>query len=235
VRARLLFVPIFADFEAVPFTEQTAGWAEVASFDGPGAGSRRDEPAGPVEDVAAAGRARLDELGWADCVLVCDSHAQAAAIELALTDSRVRGICISHAAARYSSEGDRPSLSPGVHAAAGQLVESDMRSFGRALTQLTQGAMDEYWVDRFLENVPRQTVRVGLGQLQGRELVSRLSGSSLEILLGLHEDCLMWTREGFDDAVAAVPEAATMECPEVPLIDPPFQAAIRELSARVFG
>jgi hypothetical protein len=231
----VLFVPIFAAFEAGPFTEQNAGWSRVESFDGPGAGSRRDEPAGGVEHMAAAASARLDELGWESCAVVCDSHAQAAAIELALTDDRVRGVGISHAAARYSIDGDRAALSPGVHAAAGQLLDSDLRSFARALTQLTQGAIDEHWADRLVEEVPRETMRTGLGQLVGRELVSRLAGWEGELLLGLHDGCLMWTREGFDDAASAVPDARTVECDTVPLAHPRFADAIRELCARVFG
>ena len=235
VRAPILFVPIFAAFEAIPFTEQAAGWADVESFDGPGAGSRRAEPVGGIEDMARAGADRLDELGWERCVLACDSHAQAAAVELALADPRVAGISISHAAARYSTAGDRPALSAGVHAAAAQLLESDLRSFGHALTQLTQGTIDEHWVERFLENVPRGVARARTGQLDGRELATRLGEWGGQALFGLHAGCLMWTREGFEDAVAAVPGAATMECDQVPLADPRFIEAIRELCERVFG
>jgi hypothetical protein len=235
MRARLLFVPIFAAFEAVPFAEANAAWADVQSFDTPGAASRRDEPAGSVEDAARAGSGRLDELRWESCVVVCDSHAQAAGIELALADPRVKGICISHAAARYSTGGDRAAINPGVHAAAGQLLDTDLRSFARALTQLTQGAIDEEWADRFVEEVPRETVREGIGQLVGQELASRLGGWDGQALLGLHEGCLMWTREGFEDAVAAVPGAATVECGEVPLNDQRFRDAARALCERVAG
>ena len=235
VRPRILFVPIFAAFEAIPFTEQASDWADVESFDGPGSGSRREAPAGGIEDVARAAAERLDELGWDRCVLVCDSHAQAAAVELALTDPRVAGICISHAASRYTTDGDRPTLNAAVHAAAGQLLESDMRSFGHALTQLTQGIIDEPWVERFLEEVPRKTAAERTGQLDGRELASRLANWKGEVLFGLHHGCLLWTREGFDDAVAAVPRAATIECDEVPLSDERFIDEVRELCGRVFG
>jgi hypothetical protein len=235
MRARILFVPIFADFEARSFREQVRDWADVESFDSPGAGTRRGEPPGGIEDVAAAASERLDELGWPSCVLICDSHAQAAAIELALSDPRVAGICVSHAAVRYSTEGERPALIEAVHAAAAQLLVSDLRSFGHALTQLTQGKIDEDWVDGFIAAVPRATARARTGQLDGRELVARLHGSELEVLLGMHRGCLMWTPEGFEDAVALVPHAATVVCDEVPYGDPNFLAATRELCARVFG
>jgi hypothetical protein len=83
--------------------------------------------------------------------------------------------------------------------------------------------------------VPRETARARIAQLDGRELVSRLGGSDAEVLLGLHDGCMMWTREGFDDAAAAVPHAATLSCGQVPLSDPRFIEAVRELCGRVFG
>ena len=235
MRPRVLYVPIFAAFEARAYREQTGGWADVESFDGPGAGSRRGDPPGDLEDVARAGSERLDELGWDRAVVVCDSHAQAAAVELTLSDPRVAGICISHAAARYSSDGERPALSPAVHAAAAQLLDTDLRSFGHALTQLTQGRIDEEWVDAFIAQVPRHTARLRTGQLDGRELASRLRGAEAEILLGAHSGCLMWTQEGFAEAVAALPHAATAECDAVPTSHPRFHAAVRELCGRVFS
>jgi hypothetical protein len=235
MRARILFVPIFAAFEARPFAQQAAEWAEVESFDSPGTGARRDEEPGSVEDVAAAGSERLDQLGWERAVVVCDSHAQGAGIELALRDPRVAGIGISHAAVRYSTEGERAPLNPAVYAAAAQLLDSDLRSFGRALTQLTQGKFDEEWVDDFLATVPRRTAQVRASQLDGHELVARLTGTELEVVLGCHVGCLMWSREGFDDAVAAVPGAVPVECESVPLSDEGFVVAMRELCASALG
>jgi hypothetical protein len=235
MRPRILFVPIFGAFEARPFRELAGDWADVESFDGPGAGTRRDEAPGGIEAMAAAASERLDELGWPSCVVVCDSHAQAVGIELALTDSRVAGICISHAAARYSTEGERSTLNSAVHAAAAQLLTSDLRSFAHALTQLTQGQIDEDWVDAFIADVPRATAAARTGRLDGRELVARLRDSEVEVVLGMHSGCLMWTPEGFEDAAALVPRAVTVVCDEVPNADPAFLAAARELCARVFG
>jgi hypothetical protein len=110
-----------------------------------------------------------------------------------------------------------------------------VRSFGRAITQLTQGALDEQWVDDFLASVPRDTAAARTGQLGGLELVSRLAEPDLEVLLGCHMSCMMWTREGFEDAVAAVPHARTVECDVVPLADEGFAAAVRELCADALG
>ena len=235
MRPRILFVPIFAGFEARPFAAGVGAWADVESFDGPGAGSRRDEAAGGIEAMAAAGADRIGELGWDRCVLVADSHAQASAIELALGDPRVVGICISHAAIGYTHDGERPALSPAVHGAAAQLLESDLRSFGHALMQLTQGRIDEQWVEAFLESVPRATAHARMAQLSGRPLAARLAGAELAILLAKHEGCLMWTPEGFADAAAAVPDAATVACDEVPIANEGFHEAVRSLCERVFG
>ncbi|HEX8648684.1 MAG TPA: hypothetical protein VF715_17445 [Thermoleophilaceae bacterium] len=236
MRQRLLYVPIFAAFEADQLREAVADWAEVESFDGPGAGSRAGEDPGGPEGMAAAGAAHLDALGWDRCVLVCDSHAQAGGIELALRDPRVAGIAISHASARYGPGGERPALNPSIYEAAGRFLATDYRSFARAITQLTQGALDDAWVDSFIEQVPRDTAEARTGGLpDGLELAIRLRGEELEILLAAHRGCMMWTPEAFEDAVAALPQARAVHFDEVPLSDPGYHAELRELCARVFG
>lgn len=236
MRPRLLYVPIFAAFEAAQLRAAIGGWADVESFDGPGAGARSGEDPGGPEDMAAAGAARLDELGWDRCVLVCDSHAQPSGIELAVRDPRVAAIAISHPAPRYSVKGERPALNAAVYATAGQMLATDYRSFGHALTQLTQGSIDEEWVARFIEQVPRATAYSRTAALrEAVDLVPRLAGEDIEILLAGHRDCLMWTPEGVEDAAAAVPHARVIQCDGVPLGDPAYHAALRELCARVFG
>lgn len=236
MRARLLYVPIFAAFEAGQLRQAIGGWADVESYDGPGAGSRVDEKPGGPEDMAAAGAARLDELGWDRCVLVCDSHAQPSGIELAVRDPRVAAIAISHPAPRYSVEGERPALNAAVYDTAEQMLAADYRSFGHALTQLTQGSIDAEWIDSFIEQVPRATAYRRTAALKETvDLVPRLAGEDVEILLAGHRDCLMWTPEGLEDAAAAVPDAQVMQCDTVPLGDPSYHAALRELCARVFG
>jgi hypothetical protein len=235
MRPRILYVPIFAAFEARQFAG-IAEWAEVESFDSPGTGRRRDDPPVGFEGMAAAGSERLDELGWDACVVVCDSHAQAAGTELAVRDPRVRGVAMGHAALRYDATGPEPTLNPAVHAAARQLLDTDYRSFGRALTQLTLGVLDDDWVDAFLAAVPPEATRTRLVELtNGVELASRLRGEDVKLVLARHVGCMMWTAEGFEEAAAALPEAATVDCDTVPMADPAFHDAARELCARVLG
>ena len=236
MRQRILYVPIFAAFEARQFAELVAEWADVESFDTPGTGARADEDPGGFEQVAGAGAQRLDELGWDSCVVVCDSGAQAPGSELAARDPRVRGVGLGHAALRYDQEGPQPTLSPGVNSATRQLLDTDYRSFGRALTQVTQGALDDEWVDTFLAEVPHAAARARITKLvNGTALASRLVGEDLELVLGRHVGCMLWTSEGFDEAAAALPEATTVDCENVPIADPAFHAALRELCGRVFG
>lgn len=228
-------MPIFGAFEADPLRELVGDWAELESFDGPGTGSRSDQPPAGFEEMARSGSERLDELGWDQCVVVCDTHAQAAGIELALRDSRVAGIAIGHATLRYAVHGDRATLNTAVHAAAAQLLETDYRSFGRAITQLTQGTLDDSWVDAYMENVPERTARFRLGQLAaGAETGSRLCGRDHDhVLLAGHRGCVMWTHESFAETAAALPQARAVVCDDVPLADPAFHRALRELCERV--
>lgn len=207
----------------------------MESFDTPGCGERRGEPPSGIEGIAAAGAERLDELGWDSCVAVCDSHSQGAGAELALRDPRVIGLGIGHAALRYDVDGPRPALSPGVHSGAAQLLETDYRAFVHAITQMTQGALGDEWVAPFLEQVPPEVARDGLSQLPDQELASRLTGVEIELLIARHLDCVLWVPERFDDVVEALPGATAIDCHDVPLADPAFHGALRELCARVFG
>ena len=236
MRARILYVPIFAAFEARQLAELLSDWADVESFDGPGTGPRRDEPPASIDETVEAGSQRLDELGWDRCVVVCDSHGQAPGALLALRDPRVKALAMGHAAMRYAVGGSAPTLNPGVHAAARQLLETDYRSFGRALTQLTQGTLDDAWVASFMEEVPAATARSRVFELaEGHEIASRLRDCDVELLLAGHRGCVMWTAEAFGEAVAALPAAASVECDDAPMADPAFHTALRSLCERVFG
>src|SRR5688572_20542197 len=99
-RPRLFYVPMAAAFE-VERVADGVDWADIASFDSPGAGAAQEAEPNGVQGVVDAGFARLEELGWDRYCVVGDSHGQAAAIEIALADpDRVSVIGISHAAAR---------------------------------------------------------------------------------------------------------------------------------------
>jgi hypothetical protein len=60
--------------------------------------------------------------------------------------------------------------------------------------------------------------------------MERLRG--LPTLLARHKGCLLFTDEGFEDAVAAFPEATAMTCAEKPGTSHEFAAALREFCAQ---
>jgi hypothetical protein len=48
------------------------------------------------------------------------------------------------------------------------------------------------------------------------------------MLLVEHKDCLMWTREGFEDTIAALPDAVRTSVERKPSADPAFAAILRD-------
>ena len=222
MKARVLYVPLFVAAEADRFAAIAGDWAEVASLDVP------DER--PVE----AAHARLDELGWDQCVLVVDGYAQGLGSEIAMHDAdRFRAVAVGHAALRFSTQPPRPALHPDVVAAATRLLESDYMAFWRAVTQITQGGMPDAWVERWAASVPEQRARAVFTGLidttaPAAEPLAEFDGP---LLLAQHADCVLWTDEGFEDAVAAFPDARVIRCREIPPFDPVFGDALRDLIA----
>jgi pimeloyl-ACP methyl ester carboxylesterase len=222
MRARVLYVPLFIGAESDRFASVVGDWAEVASFDV------------PAEGAAETAHARLDELGWGDCTLVADGFAQGLGIEIALNNpERFRAVAVGHAAPRFSTQRPRPALHPEVIAAATQLLETDYMAFWRAVTQLTQGGMPDAWVERWAASVPRERARaVFLGIAEAEPpACERLVDFDGTLLLAQHVDCVLWTAEGFEDAVAALPHARIVRCKEIPVFDAAFGETLRELTA----
>ena len=221
MKARVLYVPLFIAAESDRFAAIVGDWAEVASFDV------------PEENAAEAAYARLDELEWEHCTLVMDGFAQGIGTEIALHDlARFRAIAVGHAAPRFSTQPPRPTLHPDVISAATQLLENDYMAFWRAVTQLTQGGMPDAWVERWAASVPEERARamfLGIAETQP-PATERLAGFDGPLLLAQHADCVLWTPEGFEDALAAFPEARVIRCPDIPVFDPAFGDALRELA-----
>jgi pimeloyl-ACP methyl ester carboxylesterase len=221
MKARVLYVPIFLAAEAERFASTVEEWAQVESF---------DVPEGRAVEGAVE---RLDALGWSDCLVVADSQAQWLAVELAVRHpERVRGIGLSHAVARYSVDGPRPGLHSEVIAAVGRLLDTDYMAFWRAVTQLTQGGMPDAWVERWAAAIPHERTKAFFQTLVDSkpQLAERLRDFPGPVLLGQHTNCVLWTPEGFEDAAAALPGATVVACADIPVFDPAFGAALRELA-----
>lgn len=222
MKARVLYVPLFIEAESDRFAALVADWADVASFDV------------PVEAPVVAAHARLDELGWDQCVLVADGYSQRLGVAIALSrPDRFSAVAVGHAAKRFTTDPPRPALHPEVIAAARQLLETDYMAFWRAVTQITQGGMPDAWVERWAAGVPQERAKAVLLDVTGAQppASERLVEFTGPVLLAQHTDCVLWTPEGFEDIVSALPHARVVRCAEIPVFDPAFGDALRELAA----
>jgi pimeloyl-ACP methyl ester carboxylesterase len=231
-RPRLLLVPQVCalDWQIAP---RLAEWAEVATYDAPGVG---DEPgAGEIEREAIARRGleELDRLGWERCVLVADEFGVPTALLLArIRPAVVTGLALGHACLTHDVEGDRPPVSEGVLDLMVHTAQTDHRTWARHLTQVTQGAYDDDLVERYIERVPPE-IAAAFGRVmqQGdqsmRETLDQLAARGVPMLFAQHDGCIMFTPEGYADAVAAFPDAHTVSTPEKPSASPAFADALR--------
>jgi len=239
-RPRLLLVPQLTELEWL-VRPQLEEWAEVACYDAPGVG---DEP--PVEDfgseaVARRGLEEVERLGWERFFVVADEFGVAAATSLALeVRDRVEGIALGHARLSNSLEGKRPAVNRQVHQACVSMMKTDYRTFVRQLFKLTggedsAGGFGDDLAEAYMARVPLELdlpfwERRSFEGERIAERMERLRG--LPTLLARHKGCLLFTDEGFEDAVAAFPEAVAVTCPEKPGTSPDFAVALREFCAR---
>lgn len=242
-RPRILLCPQFTEVEWT-IASQLAEWAEVATFDAPGVG---DEPV-PEGGFAEFDRQiivdralrELDGLGWDSYFLVGDAWGTATAVRVAVARPEpVLGVALGHATLDYGTEGERPAVNGEVASAFTTLMHSDYDSFVRyGLTQFTQGGFDEDVATRMVERFPEMEVAAQVWEtLMGeRESVAELLRQlNVPLLLGKHKGCLVFTPEGFEDAVAAFPEAHTAEVDTATSASKEFAAALREFCDGVAG
>jgi hypothetical protein len=230
-RPRLLLVPLLTELEWVirpPLQE----WAEVATFDLPGVGD--EPPAEPLDRQAIIDRAlaELDRRDWDSYVLVCDGSALPVGVRVAhARPAAVEGMALGHARLANRMEGDRPTINREVMEAFAQLGESNFPDFVRyGLTQVTHGSIGDELAARMLERVPLELGRaVWEMNLRDSEPFEHLIREvDVPLLFAKHEGCLANTEEGFEDAVAAFPEAQTVSAPEAPSVSAEYAKALRE-------
>jgi len=231
-RPRLLLVPQVCalDWQIAP---RLAEWADVATFDAPGVGNEPSASGSMREEIARQGLEQIDRLGWGRCVVVADEFAVPTALVLTrMRPEAVAGLALGHACLSHDVEGDRPPVNEAVLDALVQITQTDHRTWARHLTQVTQGAYDDDLVERYLERVPRE-VAAEFGELMRagdrsmRETLDQLAARGVPMLFARHDGCLMFTPEGYADAVAAFPQARTFSTPEKPSASPAFAEALR--------
>jgi hypothetical protein len=211
---------------------QLEEWAEVATFDVPGVG---DEPSvEPLDRQAVIDRAlaELDRRAWKSYVLVCDGSALPTGVRVAhARPDAVEAMALGHARVVNRVEGDRPTVNREVMEAFAQLGETNFPDFVRhGLTQVTHGSIGDELAGRMLERVPLDVGRTvwesNLRDSEPFEHLIREVGAPL--LFAKHEGCIGSTEEGFEDALAAFPDARVVSVPDAPSVSPKFADALRE-------
>jgi hypothetical protein len=230
-RPRLLLVPHITELEWV-IRPQLEEWAEVATFDLPGVGV--EPPVEPLDRQAIINRAllELDRRDWDSYVLACDGSALPTGVRIACArPEAVEAMALGHARLANRFEGERPTGNKEVTEAFAQLAETNFPDFIRyGLTQVTHGSIGDELAARMLERVPIELGRAVFEMnLRDHEPFEHLIREvDVPLLLAKHEGCLGWTDEGFEDAVAAFPQARVVWVPDAPIVSPQFADALRE-------
>lgn len=143
----------------------------------------------------------------------------------------VIGLALGHASLSSDTEGDRAPMRGEVWEAFGQLARQGKEEFVRyGLAQMTRGGIDENLADEMIERFQDMDLVAAMVDALGREsepIGDTLAALDLPLLLAKHEGCLGRTDEGFEDIVAAFPDARTAICPETCSSSPTFAAALR--------
>jgi pimeloyl-ACP methyl ester carboxylesterase len=231
-RPRLLLVPEFTELEWAAIRPRLEGWAEVASYDPPGVG---DEPRAEELDrevIVRRGLEELDRLGWEDCFVATDSWGIPSAVRLALArPDAVLGLVLGHAKLSHRREGDRPPINGAVFEALTELIRTDHEAFIRhGIAQATGGSVSEELADRMIERFPGDLLLAGFEAItrEDEEFAGLLAQLDCPLLFAKHVGCLGSTEEGFEDAVAAFPQAKTVAVEDAPLSSVEFADAIRD-------
>jgi hypothetical protein len=240
---KILLVPEFTQvtWAIKPLLEE---WADVASYDPPGIGDE-PPPEAPTpelirerfrEGIIERGLAEVERRGWDRFMVAADGWGIASAARLARgCGEALAGVALGHATLSFTREGARPAINAEVHAAMTQLLSQDTKAFLRhGIPQATHGSVGPELAERMIERIPTEFLREGWLAITAEEPfgedVVRLD---CPMLLAKHEGCLMHTDEGFEDALAALPDAETVICEHAPSVDPGFAEAIRALCERI--
>jgi pimeloyl-ACP methyl ester carboxylesterase len=234
-RPRVLLVPNLTEIEWLNRPELEE-WAEVASYDAPGVG---DEP--PVEDFGsrAIGRRGLEEIerrGWDSCIVVADEFGVAAALHLAARAPEVVGaMALGHARLSNRSDGERAPLNHEVHSGGSSLIQREPRAFVRQLFRMTggeqmEGGYGEGMVQEYRRRVPVELMLPFWDSRphEGQDFAPTLLGLDVPLLLAQHKGCLLFTDEGFEDAVKALPHARAVIIDDKPSTSKEFARLLGE-------
>jgi pimeloyl-ACP methyl ester carboxylesterase len=235
-RPRLLLVPGISELEwqIKPELEE---WADVATYDPPGVGSSRDEWS--IEACVGRGLEELDRRGWDEYILVADGWGSWYGVGLLeARPNAVRGFALGHAALSNRMTGNRAPLRGEIWDVLRQLVAQGREKLaGFAIAQFTRDGYDEDLAAKMLDRIPTPALTKMLdeGPQMAYDLEDLLRPLGLPLLFAKHEECLLFTDEGFDDAVAAFPDAHTCSMPKVCAASPVFADALRDFCTEIYA
>src|SRR6266540_213996 len=228
-RPRILLVPSLTELEWL-IKPQLEQWADVASFDAPGVGDEPRPQRFEREAVIQRALVELERTGWDSCFIACDSHGIPTGVGAAATwPGEVMGMALGHARLSDCTEGERAPVNKAVWDAMGQLLRNDYSAFVRyGLTQLTQGSIGDELAKQMLERVPMDVAQIAFENMQQTtaSVEEALRELDVPLLFVEHEGCIGGTEEGWEDAVAAFPEARTRSVPEAPTVSSEFAEAL---------
>ncbi len=240
---RLLLVPSFTELEW-GIRRLLEEWAEVATFDTPGVGetplppgiepdaSRASELL-PRWRAAAVDRAleEVDRRGWDRFVVVTDAHGSPTTVRLAQRRvEAIQGLAIGHASLSHAREGERAPMNKEIWDAFFALAKQGSEAFVRyGIAQATRGGVDDETARQMVERFPDMELVAAMIERLGNDpepIGDDLAALDVPLLLAKHDGCLGRTDEGFEDIVAAFPDARTVICPEACSSSPTFAEAL---------
>ena len=239
-RPQILLVPSWTEVQWAikPLLEE---WADVASYDPPGVGSEPPMEGRLPEAIVTRGAEEIERRGWTDCIVVGDDFGSVfATLVAAAQRPRVAGLALGHACLQYRLDGPRPTMHADIMDVGRRLLDVDFRSFIRqdvgvwdSRADYSADSADEL-VKEMVARVPREFALKLMDELEsgieeaGASLEPFLRELDVPLLLAQHADCVVFTPHGFEDFVAAFPDAPTVATPESPCLSADFAAALRE-------
>jgi nucleotide-binding universal stress UspA family protein len=182
----------------------------------------------------------LDRRGWERYFVMSDGWGNSSGVRVALERPQgVEGLVLGHTRLSHRRAGERAPINGAVWEAMNELVHRDHEEFIlHGITQVTGGSVSEEVARKMVDRFPADLIVTGFELLTGEddELGELMGKLDCPMLFAKHEECLMATEEGFDDAAAAFPDARTITVREAPQTSAKFATAIRafceEIAAR---
>jgi pimeloyl-ACP methyl ester carboxylesterase len=239
-RPQILLVPSWSEVQWAikPLLEE---WADVASYDPPGVGAEPPAEGRIPEAIVARGAEEIERRGWTDCIVAGDDFGAVFATLVAAAERpRVAGLALGHACLEYRLEGPRPTMHAEIMNVGRRLLDVDFRAFIRQDVGVWDSRADysaesaDELVKELVNRVPREFALRLIDELEsgieeaGGSLAPFLRELGLPLLLAQHKDCVVFTQHGFDDFVAAFPDAPIVATPESPCLSAEFAAALHE-------